>query len=170
MRKWEQAFRIYAVIYTEHNPLRATEIWQYMHVINVAASSYQWENIASYELTFRQLMAYKPQRSWAKLYHQGWNLAMRDPVHKGSYNNKPNHEKRDWRDDCCWKYNRTNVARKTVNLIIDVLIVEAGITATTIVVSVWVKMATTINQVDQMVKNMEVHVKATNYKNCKFQI
>ena len=53
-----------------------------MHVINVAAASYHWDNVASYDLTFKQLMAFKPHRSWAKTYNQGWNLAMRDPMGK----------------------------------------------------------------------------------------
>ena len=82
LRKWEQTFRMYAAIYTESNPERSGEIWQYMHVINVAASSFQWDNVANYDLTFRQLMACRPHRSWAKLYNQGWNLAMRDPIGK----------------------------------------------------------------------------------------
>ena len=82
--KWEQAFRVYAAIYTESNPERSGEIWQYMHGINVAASSYHWDNVASYDLTFRQLMAFKPHCSWAKTYNQGWNLAMRDPMAKNN--------------------------------------------------------------------------------------
>ena len=84
LRKWEQAFRVYAAIYTESNPERSGEIWQYMHGINVAASSYHWDNVASYDLTFRQLMAFKPHRSWVKTYNQGWNLAMRDPIAKNN--------------------------------------------------------------------------------------
>ena len=108
LRKWEQAFRIYAAIYTEANLERSVEIWQYMHVINVAASAYQWDNVASYDLTFRQLMAFKPKRSWAKTYNQGWNLAMRDPITKGQSvkNSSSNNNKHDWRDDCCWRFNR----------------------------------------------------------------
>ena len=115
LRKWEQAFRVYAAIYTENNPKRSVEIWQYMHVINVAASSFQWENVANYDLTFRQLMSYKPHRSWAKIYNQGWNLAMRDPLSRNNTANQQNNSnhrasqgngRRDWRDDCCWKYNR----------------------------------------------------------------
>ena len=56
LRKWEQAFRVYAAIYTQANPEKAGEIWQYMHVINVAALAYQWSNVASYDVTFRQLI------------------------------------------------------------------------------------------------------------------
>ena len=83
LHKWEQAFRVYAAVYTESNPHRCGEIWQYVHTINVTASSYQWHNIAYYNMMFRQLMAYKPQHSWSKIYHQGWNLAMRDPLGSG---------------------------------------------------------------------------------------
>ena len=67
LRKWEQAFRVYAAIYTDANPERSGEIWQYMHTINVAASSFHWDNVANYDVTFRQLMAFKPHRSWAKI-------------------------------------------------------------------------------------------------------
>ena len=31
IRKWEQAFRVYAAIYSKTNPLRAAEIWQYIY-------------------------------------------------------------------------------------------------------------------------------------------
>ena len=60
IRRWEQAFRIYAAIYSEANPSRAAEIWQYVHVINLAASTYVWDNVATYDTTFRHLMASNP--------------------------------------------------------------------------------------------------------------
>ena len=78
--KWEQAFRVYAAIYSQAQPLRATEIWQYVYTINLAASSFHWDNVAYYDYTFRQMMSQKPNRSWAKTYTQGWNLAMTDPL------------------------------------------------------------------------------------------
>ena len=31
-------------------------------------------------------MAFNPGRSWAKIYTQGWNLCMRDPVPKNTFN------------------------------------------------------------------------------------
>ena len=71
IRRWEQAFSIYVAIYSAANPDHSSEIWQYVHVINTAASSYQWENVSSYDFTFRQLMAFNPGRSWAKIYTQG---------------------------------------------------------------------------------------------------
>ena len=120
LKKWEQAFRVYAAIYTEHNPERSGEIWQYIHTINIAASSFQWDNVSNYDNTFRHLMSAKPHHSWAKLYNQGWNLAMRDPVSKVSNQgmsqsrqlessqggNGGGKRNKSWRDYCCWKFNR----------------------------------------------------------------
>ena len=88
--KWEQAFRVYAAIYSQANPTRALEIWQYIYVINVAAGSYHWKNVSFYNQTFRHLMFTKPQKSWAKTYVQGWNLAMVDPLGKNHYNSNNN--------------------------------------------------------------------------------
>ena len=80
VRRWEQAFQIYAAIYSNANPTRSAEIWQYVFVINSAASTYLWENVANYDYTFRQLMACNPGRSWANIYLQMWNLTMRDVI------------------------------------------------------------------------------------------
>ena len=84
VKKWDQAFRVYAAIYCKCNPSRSAEIWQYIYVIYTAASTFQWENVAWYDYTFRQLMAAKPYRSWAKIYNQFSNLAMRNPVNNSS--------------------------------------------------------------------------------------
>ena len=82
VRRWEQAFRIYAAIYSQANPSRAAEIWQYVHVINVAAGTYIWENVSNYDITFRHLMAQNPKRSWSKIYNQMWNLSMRHVIQR----------------------------------------------------------------------------------------
>ena len=42
IRKWDQAFCIYAAIYTQANPERAAEIWQYVYVIHTAAAANHW--------------------------------------------------------------------------------------------------------------------------------
>ena len=73
-KRWEQAFRIYATIYCGANPSRAKEIWQYVSVISTASSSFIWDNVANYDFTFCQLMAYNPNRSWAIMYHHMWSL------------------------------------------------------------------------------------------------
>ena len=115
VRKWEQAFRVYATIYSRANPHRAAEIWQYVYTINLAASSFVWDNVANYDFTFRQLMAKYPSRSWALIYNQMWNLAMREPLHRfnvagsagnsarrsGEFNSKGH-------DDYCWRFNKNH--------------------------------------------------------------
>ena len=126
VRRWEQAFRVYAAVYSNANPSRSAEIWQYVYVINTAAASYVWDNVAYYDYTFRQLMHKYPNRSWAKNYNQLWNLAMKDPIpkndaqtHQSSYfsggpgtsgpqqhtSGGGSQKYGDWRDRCCWRYN-----------------------------------------------------------------
>ena len=117
VRRWEQAFRVYATIYSKAQPHRAAEIWQYVYVINTAASSYTWENVSFYNYTFRQMMSVNPQRNWSKIFNQMWNLTMRDPIQRNSqhgYNGKfvnnqggaQNGGKRRKKNDSCWKFNR----------------------------------------------------------------
>ena len=112
IRKWDHAFRVYTTIYVQSNPHRAGEIMQYMHVIHTAAANYSWESVSYYDFMFRHLMAAKPWRSWAKKYNQGWNLALRRDhggnLSHSSYSqgaNQPAAKRRDWKEDCCWKYN-----------------------------------------------------------------
>ena len=80
IRKWEQVFRVYATIYCAANPRRSKEIWQYIAIINTASASYYWDNVYNYDVTFRHLMAFNPNRSWAVTYNQMWNLSMKDPL------------------------------------------------------------------------------------------
>ena len=126
-KKWEQAFRVYATIYCGANPSRAKEIWQYVSVINTAASSFIWDNVANYDYTFRQLMAFNPERSWAITYHHMWSLSMKEPLSRnhmqrgvnyyggggnsslgtGQNKNSSNNNKRWTRaPDYCWAFNR----------------------------------------------------------------
>ena len=115
IRKWEQAFRMYATIYAEANPHRSAEIFQYISIINGAATKYIWDNVAYYDYTFRQLMARKPHRSWAKIYNQMWNVALTEPLQFNNHSNAQGgqgsssdnrNKRRDWRDGCCWKFNK----------------------------------------------------------------
>ena len=68
IKRWDQAFRVYTTIYSQVNPKRAGEIWQYIHLIHTAAASYSWSNVAYYNFTFQHWMASKPWRSWSKTY------------------------------------------------------------------------------------------------------
>ena len=84
IRKWEQAFRVYGAIYSQANPARVAEIWQYVHIINTAVSAYVCDNVSNYDITFRHLMSTYLQRSWAKIYNQMWNLSMQDSLPKNN--------------------------------------------------------------------------------------
>ena len=112
IKKWEQAFRVYTTIYCKANPTRAGEILQYVDIIHRAAAIFNWDNVARYDYVFRQLMATKPHRSWAKVYTQMWNITLNEPIKKfndngsnGNGNYKPNNTNR--RDSFCWKYNKS---------------------------------------------------------------
>ena len=78
----------YTTIYCGAHLQRLKEIWQYIMVINTAASTYMRENVYNYDITFRHLMAFNPNRSWAVTYNQMCNLSMRDPLPKNGFNQK----------------------------------------------------------------------------------
>ena len=111
IRKWEQAFRNYAAIYCEANPSRSVEILQYIDVINSAAPTFCWENVAKYDFIFRHLQAKKPHRSWAKTYTQMWNLTLNEPLRRANFDNnfqrnQNNSNKRKSSDNTCWRFNK----------------------------------------------------------------
>ena len=114
VKKWEKAFRIYAQLYCKANPHRSAEILQYIDVINMAAQSFSWSNVARYDYIFRHLMDKRPWRSWAKTYTQMWTMTLIEPVNRsnmiqsGSKNNHNSHgsSEKSWKDGCCWKFNK----------------------------------------------------------------
>ena len=116
IKKWEQAFRVYTTIYCQANPTRAGEILQYIDIIHRAASIFNWDNVAKYDYVFRQLMATKPHRSWAKVYTQMWNLTLNEPIKKfhennnyhGNTSSNANNRNQKKKDNICWKYNKNN--------------------------------------------------------------
>ena len=87
-RQWEQAFRMYVTLYCTKHPQQAREIWQYVSVINTTSMSYNWDNVYNYDMVFRQLMEFYPNRSWAVTYNQMGNLSMTNPINSGSGSNQ----------------------------------------------------------------------------------
>ena len=115
VKKWEQAFRVYAAVYCQVNPHRSAEIWQYVDIINNIAQKFPWEKVARYDYIFRHLMQQKPNRSWAKTYTQSWTLELNgnektEINRQGRQISNSNHPGAtgSWKDNCCWKYNRGN--------------------------------------------------------------
>ena len=111
VHKWDQAFRVYATIYSKENPTRGPEIWQYIDTIHRAARTFHWESVYEYDYCFRQLMAEYPQRSWARTYTQMWNLTLCEGSIKTQANGnvKVNEQpkQRGWRDGTCWRFNKS---------------------------------------------------------------
>ena len=113
IKKWEQAFRVYTTIYCKANPNRAGEILQYIDTIHRAAAIFNWDNVAKYDYVFRQLMAAKPHRSWAKVYTQMWNLTLNEPIKKFNENGNSSSSTNQRggsrkKDTYCWKYNKNS--------------------------------------------------------------
>ena len=96
-------------------------------LLNTAAASYCWDNVASYDYTFRHLMEFNPKRSWASTYNQMWNLSMKDPIPKSSshsrfgaqnsttqqqfyktnnINNGNGTQNKRKKQVCCWNFNK----------------------------------------------------------------
>ena len=129
VKKWDQAFRMYATFYCGANPSRSREIWQYVDIIHTAANTFVWDNVYNYDVTFRHLMEFNPQRSWGKTYTQMWHLAMKEPLFKNGFNRNQNYRQNNGyfsngastknnqqnqshqgaakkKPDYCWNYNR----------------------------------------------------------------
>ena len=81
--KWEQAFRIYANIYTSKHPQRSTELIQYNHVIHTISGMFAWDNVYNYDKEFRLHMSKHPGRNWAIILQQAWTMQLKDRLSKG---------------------------------------------------------------------------------------
>ena len=72
--RWEQAFRVFADIYTRANPGRVPELIQYNHLISTAVLTFSWENVYTYDRDFRRHMSCHLNRSWAIILQQAWTV------------------------------------------------------------------------------------------------
>ena len=76
--KWEQAFRVFSDIYTQHYPSRATELIQYNHTIHTASQSYIWDNVYMYDMEVRKHMEAHPSRNWGIILSMAWTMCVKD--------------------------------------------------------------------------------------------
>ena len=51
-----EAFRVYAGIFAQANPKRASELFQHMANIREAANIFSWESVYAYDKQFREIM------------------------------------------------------------------------------------------------------------------
>ena len=85
--RWEQSFRVFATIYTNYFPNRASELLQYNHLIHTASLSFSWENVYAYDKDFRIHMSRYPNRSWGIILQQAWSVRLKDKI---NHNNGKN--------------------------------------------------------------------------------
>ena len=81
--RWEQAFRIFSNLYTRCYPERASELVQYNHVIYMAATTYEWDDVYTYDREFRTHLNHYPQRSWSVILQQAWAMYLKNKLVKG---------------------------------------------------------------------------------------
>ena len=117
--KWEQAFRVFANIYTRAHLDRVGQLIDYNHIIHSIAQSFVWENVYAYDKDFRLHMARHPERNWSVILQQVWLMRLRDRVFwhdnhtpsKGHGNSKQtnhngNTHKNGNPNDYCRQFNR----------------------------------------------------------------
>ena len=75
--KWEQAFRVYANVYTKEFPARASELIEYNHLICTAANTFAQDNVYNYDHEFRTHMSVYPLRNWAVILQQAWSVCLK---------------------------------------------------------------------------------------------
>ena len=111
INKWDQGFRVYATIWSKYHPARCAEIFQYIHIIHHAAAKFAWDNVLNYDYMFRRWIARKPTRDWGRTNTEMWSTCMTDPIGRNPNNYNRNNNKKDWRDYCCWRFNRNHCNR-----------------------------------------------------------
>ena len=82
---WEQAFRIFADVYTNRYPARSSELIQYDHIIHTASTNFVWENVYQYDVEFRMHMSRNPLRNWGIILQQAYTMCMKDRHNAASF-------------------------------------------------------------------------------------
>ena len=126
--KWEQAFRIFANIYTSEFPQRSSELIQYNHIIHSIVSTYTWENIYSYDHEFQLHISRHPERSWSVILQQAWSMKLRDHIYRNdgmisnsSYNNNSPARSGSAASQTGFSSGGNTPKGKEVNLVIDLI-------------------------------------------------
>ena len=114
--KWSQAFRVYTDLFARANPMRASELIQYSHVIHTISQQFSWDNVYMYDKDFRLHMHRHPKRNWSLILQQAWAMRLREPLRMHSFTQRENNHnnsnnrfggpKRSNANDICRRFNR----------------------------------------------------------------
>ena len=99
--RWEVAFRVFPYIYMTKCP-KSSELIQYCHVIHTAFLTYVWENVYFYDQEFRIQILRHPQRSWAIILQQVWNLRLKGKLKHDSFTDRGHQKSKE----ICKRFNR----------------------------------------------------------------
>ena len=115
--KWEHAFRVYMNIFARVHPGRVTELIQYINVIEIAASSFQWDQVYRNDREFRIHMAKHPERNWGIILQQAWSLYLRvnhssksSSNYQGQGEGASNHNNANHPKKICFRFNQGKCA------------------------------------------------------------
>lgn len=129
--RWLIAFEVYAGIYTKKNPVRAPEIFQYIHKIRKASEIYQWGNIYAYDKIFRGHMGENPGRSWGSTIRDAWDDHVRETLPKNRANSRqafsPGSGEGKRKRGFCWKFNKSGYCSSGPNCEWDHRCEECGL-------------------------------------------
>lgn len=113
IKKWLVAFNVYATAYSKSNPLRASEIFQYILDIQDAAQTYTWESVYVYDRVIRRLMERNSTRKWNTPYTKYWNklLKVKPGMSSSSGHGGGKREGGRPKKEICWKFNKGKCTR-----------------------------------------------------------
>ena len=106
--KWEQAFRVFANIYSKVNPHRSTELIDYNHIIHTILTVYHWDNVYMYDKDFHIHMGRNPERNWSTILQQSWSLRLKDRIQgtPGGQNFQNGASPKEKSTEACKRYNK----------------------------------------------------------------
>ena len=76
---WTDAFLVYSSVFVGAHPVRALELFKYMHIIRVAATRFAGRGWLEYDRQFRVRQQLRPHRSWASIDGELWALFLTTP-------------------------------------------------------------------------------------------
>ena len=109
LKRWEQAFEIFASIYVKCHPDQAAELFEYISVIRNAAATFIWDNVYTYDCKFRRIIEKYPYRRCNVICQQGWSLYLKEKFEPRVASNQGNGKKKFKKGDPnqpCWRFNK----------------------------------------------------------------
>ena len=113
-KRWEQAFRVYADVYTSVHIGRGSELIQYNHVIHSLSPSFTGDNVYAYDCEFRRHMSRNPRRNWGIILQHAYTMLIKDRLTNFSSNpGKVNQDNTNnfcsmGNKNICYSFNRGN--------------------------------------------------------------